>query len=233
MYNGENILAIIPARGGSKGIPHKNIVEICGQPLIAYSINEAKKSSYIDKLIISTEDEEIAKIGEKFGAEVPFMRPQALAQDSTPGIDPILHAMDWFRQRGIVYNYVMCLQCTSPLRTVNQIDEAIKQLIDQGADSIVSVCESKVSPFWMKRINEGVLADFLTNAPFYARRQEAPTVYQLNGALYLAREEILRTNKNWYTKQTLPYIMDEISSLDIDSQTDLQFFEFLEGRKRK
>lgn len=232
MYNGKKILAIIPARGGSKGIPHKNIKEVNGRPLIAYSIGEAKKSRYIDRLIISTENKQIAEVGKKFGADVPFMRPAALAQDSTPGIEPILHALDWFTQRKERYDYVMCLQCTSPLRTQEHIDQAIEGLIDRNKDSIVSVCESKVLPFWMKKISGGLLKDFLDSVPFYARRQDAPAVYQLNGAIYMARSEVLEARKNWYTENTLPYIMDEESSMDIDTPMDLKFLEFLLREKK-
>ncbi|MFT8872857.1 MAG: acylneuraminate cytidylyltransferase family protein [Sporolactobacillus sp.] len=231
MYNNRSILAIIPARGGSRGIPHKNIVDICGLPLIAYSINEAKKSKYIDTLVVSTEDDEIAHIAEQFGAEVPFKRPAALAKDETPGMDPILHAIKWFKEKNIIYNDIMCLQCTTPLRTAKQIDEAIEKHINTNADALVSVCESKISPYWMKKIENGNLVDFVADSPFYARRQETPVIYQLNGAIYLAKAITLLKNKTWYTPRTLAYVMDEQSSLDIDSSLDLKFFEYLEREK--
>lgn len=227
MINDKKILAIIPARGGSKGIPHKNIKDLNGKPLIAYSIEEAIKSRYIDKLIVSTEDEEIAAISKKIGVEVPFLRPKELSEDNTPGIDPILHAVKWLQDKGYNFDYVMCLQCTSPFRKHSQIDKAIEMLIEKDADSIVSVCESEITPYWMKKIENGKLKDFLNQDIFYARRQDAPKVYRLNGAIYLAKTQILLDVKNWYTKNTLPYVMDKMSSVDIDNILDFKFAEFL------
>ncbi|MBA5851073.1 acylneuraminate cytidylyltransferase family protein [Clostridium sp. cel8] len=227
VINNKKVLAIIPARGGSKGIPRKNIKNINGRPLISYSIEEARKSKYIDKLIVSTEDSEIAKISKKFGAEIPFLRPKELSKDTTPGIEPILHAVSWFKNKGITFDYVMCLQCTSPFRKYSQIDKAIEVLIEKNGDSIVSVCESEITPYWMKKIEYGKLKDFLDSNIFYTRRQDAPKVYRLNGAIYMAKIDVLVKYKNWYTENTLPYVMDEISSIDIDNMLDFKFVEFL------
>jgi len=223
----KRILAIIPARGGSKGIPRKNLKELNGKPLIAYTIEEAVNSKYISKLIVSTEDKEIAEISEQFGAEVPFLRPMELAVDETSGIEPILHAVKWFYDKGCTFDYIICIQCTSPFRKAEQIDEAIKKMVSGGADSIVSVCESEVNPYWMKVVEDGRIEDFLSNVPFYARRQDTPEIYRLNGAIYIAKTEVLLEYKNWYTKNTLAYIMDRKSSLDIDDITDFKFAEFL------
>lgn len=231
MINGKKILAVIPARGGSKGIPGKNIKNLNDKPLIAYTIEEGKKSSCIDKLIVSTEDEEIADISRKFGAEVPFLRPAELSKDNTPGIDPILHAVNWFKDKDCNFDYIMCLQCTSPFRKYFQIDEAVEMLIEQDADSIVSVCESETTPYWMKKIEDGKLKDFLDGNIFYTRRQDTPKVYRLNGAIYLAKTKILMDIKNWYTENTLPYIMDEMSSIDIDNIMDFKFADLLMREK--
>lgn len=227
MINNKKILAIIPARGGSKGVPHKNIREINGRPLISYTIKEAINSKYIDKLIVSTEDKNIAEISRKYGAEVPFLRPRELALDETPGIDPILHAVKCLKDKGCNFDYVMCLQCTSPFRKYYQIDESIKSLYDEDADSIVSVCESEITPYWMKKIKAGKLKNFMDESIFYARRQDIPKTYRLNGAIYLAKTGILLDIKNWYTENTLPYIMDNTSSIDIDNMLDFKFAEFL------
>jgi CMP-N,N'-diacetyllegionaminic acid synthase len=227
LIENKKILAIIPARGGSKGIPRKNIKELNGKALIAYSIEAAKKSKFIDRLIVTTEDEEIAKVSKSFGAEVPFLRPVDLAQDDTPGIKPILHAVNWFNKEGSDFNYIMCLQCTSPFRKTEQIDEAIEKLASEGADSIVSVCESEVSPHWMKKIENGKMRDFLSDMPFYSRRQDIPKVYRLNGAIYLAKTELLFKLNNWYTDDTIPYVMDRITSVDIDDIFDFKFAELL------
>ncbi|WPC41043.1 acylneuraminate cytidylyltransferase family protein [Clostridium sp. JS66] len=227
MINNKKVLAIIPARGSSKGIPRKNVKNISSKPLIAYTIEETFKSKYIDKVIVSTEDAEIASISKTYGAEIPFLRPKDLALDTTPGIDPIIHAVNWFQEKGEIFNLVMCIQCTSPLRKFWQVDEAIEKLIRKNGDSIVSVCESEVSPYWMKKIENGIMKDFLDNVPFYARRQDIPQVYRLNGAIYIAKTEVLLKNKNWYTENTLPYVMDKKSSIDIDDMIDFKFVEFL------
>jgi N-acylneuraminate cytidylyltransferase/CMP-N,N'-diacetyllegionaminic acid synthase len=227
LIENKKILAIIPARGGSKGIPHKNLKELNGKPLIAYSIEEAKESKYIDKLIVSTEDEEIARVSKNYGAEVPFLRPIELATDDTPGIMPIFHALNWFDEKGVSFDYIMCLQCTSPFRRANHIDEAIEKLFTEDADSIVSVCESEISPYWMKKIENGKMRDFLSDMPFYSRRQDIPNVFRLNGAIYLAKAEILLKLNSWYSDNTMPYIMDRLTSIDIDDIFDFKFAELL------
>ena len=225
------MLAIIPARGGSKGIPRKNIKSLNGKPLLYYTIEEALKSRYIDKVIVSTEDKEIADLSRAYGNDIPLMRPKELAMDSTPGIGPILYSVKWHQDQGDNYDYIICLQCTSPFRQAHQIDEAIEKLINEDADSIVSVCESEVSPFWMKTIEKGFMKDFLKGSPFYARRQDTPVIYRLNGAIYIAKTEILVKNKNWYTDKTLAYVMDRKSAIDIDDLTDFKFAEFLMKEK--
>lgn len=228
MIGNKFVVAIIPARGGSKGIPRKNIKNLNGKPLIAYTIDEALKSKYIDRVIVSTEDLEIAEISKSFGAEVPFLRPKELAQDDTPGIEPIIHSINYLvNNENYNFDYVMCLQCTSPLRNSKQIDEAIDEIYKKDADSAVSVCESEVNPYWMKVIQDGKMLDFLNDNKFYARRQDLPIVYRLNGAIYLAKIEIILNKKSWYTNNTVPIIMDKISSIDIDDEIDFKFVEFL------
>lgn len=228
-----DVIAIIPARGGSKGIPRKNIKNINGKPLISYTIAETKKSKYIKRIIVSTEDKEIAEISKKHDAEVPFIRPKELAEDSTPGIDPIIHCINWLKSNEKnVPKYICLLQCTSPFRNAKQIDEAFEKLISEDADSIVSVCESEITPYWMKKIENGRIKDFLEDVTFYARRQDTPKVYRLNGAIYIAKTEALLKNKNWYTENTLAYIMDRKSSIDIDDMIDFKFAEFLMKEKK-
>jgi CMP-N,N'-diacetyllegionaminic acid synthase len=223
-----SVLTIIPARGGSKGIPRKNIKVINGEPLIAYTIKEAKKSKYISRIIVSTEDEEIAQISKKYGGEVPFLRPMELAEDNTPGIDPVIHCIEWLRNNEeYVPDYICLLQCTSPFRTSMQIDEAIEKIINLKGDSLVSICESEVSPYWMKKVENGKMKDFLEEVPAFARRQDVPMVYRLNGAIYISKTEPLLKNRGWYTENTLPFIMDKISSVDIDDMMDFRFSEFL------
>ncbi|MBW4827971.1 MAG: acylneuraminate cytidylyltransferase family protein [Clostridiaceae bacterium] len=228
MIDNKKVLAIIPARGGSKGIPRKNIADFCGKPLISWSIEEALKSKYIDRLIVSTEDEEIKEVSRKYGAEIPFLRPVELSQDDTPGIEPILHCINWLKSKEeSEYDYICVLQCTSPFRKSQHIDEALEILIGNKGDSIVSVAESEVSPYWMKKIRNGKLVDFIKDIPMYNRRQDLPEVYKINGALYIIKTSILLKNKNWYNDNTFPYIMNRLDSIDIDEPIDFKIAEIL------
>lgn len=228
MINGKTVLAIIPARGGSKGVPRKNIKDLCGKPLIAWTIDEAIKSKYIDRLVVSTEDEEIANISRKYGAEVPFLRPIELAQDDTPGVEVLLYCINWLKYNENYYpDYVCTLQCTSPFRNSNHIDEALEKLIEEKADSIIGVCQSEISPYWMKNIENGKLIDFIKDSHKYSRRQDLPIVYRLNGALYIGKTDVLLKNRNWYTDNTLPYVMSQEDSIDIDTVLDFKLAEVI------
>lgn len=232
MINNQKVLAIIPARGGSKGVLRKNTRNFCGKPLIAWTIEEALKCKYIDRLIVSTEDLEIATVAKEFGAEVPFLRPEQLAQDATPGIGPILHALDCLsKQENFNPDLTCTLQCTSPFRKTYHIDEALERIVAGGHDSIIGVCESEVNPYWMKRIENGRIKDFITTKINYTRRQDLPKVYRLNGAIYIARTAVLLKKGNWYTNNTVPYVMDKASSIDIDDLQDFKIAEFLMKEK--
>jgi len=234
MIDGKSVLAIIPARGGSKGVPRKNIKDLCGKPLIVWTIEQALKSKYIDRLIVSTEDKEIAEISRKHGAEVPFLRPIELAQDDTPGIEPLLHCINWLKNNENYYpDYVCTLQCTSPFRKSIHIDEALEKLIREKADSIIGVCESEISPYWMKNIENGRLVDFVNGSHKYTRRQDLPIVYRLNGAIYIGKTDILVNNRSWYTDNTLPYIMSQEDSIDIDTMMDFKLAEIIMKEKLK
>lgn len=228
MIKDKKILVIIPARGGSKGIPHKNIKELNGKPLIAYTIQCAIESKYIDRVIVSTEDINISNVAENFGADVPFLRPEVLAEDDTPSIDVILHCINTLEANNEYYDYICLLQCTSPFRTVDNIDEAIYKLIEKNGSSLVSVCESEVNPYWMKKINDEKLIDFIKEIDA-SRRQDLPKIYRLNGAIYISKVNELKQLKSWYGKNTIPYIMNRKSSIDIDEPIDFKFAEFLMG----
>jgi len=184
VINGKSVLAIIPARGGSKGVPRKNIRLLAGKPLIAWTIGEAKKSKYIDRLILSSEDEEIIQVAREWGCEAPFVRPKELAQDDTPGIEPVLHAIDILNDK---YDYVVLLQATSPLRTANDIDGCIETCTFSNKQPCVSVTEVSEHPYWMYTINSSNHLDqFVKQRNEIYRRQELPKVYILNGAVYVA-----------------------------------------------
>lgn len=222
MIDGKRVLAIIPARGGSKGVPRKNIREVAGKPLIAWTIEEAKKSKYIDRLILSSEDAEIIRVGQSWGCEAPFVRPEALAQDDTPGIDPVLHAMELLPE----YDLVVLLQTTSPLRSVADIDGCIALCITKNAPASVSVTEAEQSPYWMFRVNgDGRMQPLIEGGPAYARRQDLPVAYVLNGAIYVAQRNWLAEHKTFVTQETLGYVMPQDRSLDIDTELDLEILK--------
>ena len=199
----QTFLAIIPARGGSKGVPRKNIKELAGKPLIAWTIEEAKKSKYIDRLILSSEDDEIIEVAKKYGCEVPFKRPLELAQDDTPGIGPVLHAIEQCPG----YDYVVLLQPTSPLRTVGDIDGCIEKLLENNADFCVSVTEPDKSPYWMYTEENDKLVPLLSQEKLVPRRQDLPKVYALNGAVYVGKSGSFVENKGFINSETLGFLV--------------------------
>ena len=225
MINNRSILAVIPARGGSKGLPHKNIRNICGKPLIGWSIEAAQESAYIDRLIVSSEDHTILAAAKTYRCEVPFSRPQSLAKDDTPSIDVILHAIDNIEE---VYDYVVMLQPTSPMRTVKDIDGCIEFTTTRQAVSCVSVTPTRKSPYWMFKLdNRHRLRPVLKSPVLASRRQELPITYVLNGAIYIAETKWLQKTKAFITDQTIGYQMEYEHSIDVDSEMDLLWCEFL------
>lgn len=224
MINGKSVLAIIPARGGAKGLPGKNILEVGGKPLIAWTIEEAKRSKYIDRLILSSEDKEIIKVAKAWNCEVPFARPLKLAQDNTPGIEPVLHAIQAMHEK---YDYVVLLQPTSPLRKAEDIDGCIELCIKEDAPACVSVTEPEISPYWMYALNKkGRIKPLIeTDAPA-TRRQDLPKVYALNGAVYVAKTVWIKRKKTYITSDTIVYFMPRERSLDVDTELDMKLLKF-------
>jgi CMP-N-acetylneuraminic acid synthetase len=220
------IIAIIPARGGSKGIPKKNIKQLAGKPLIAYSIEAALKSKYIDRVIVSTEDEEIAEISKKYGAEV-VDRPKELAKDETPTIDVIFHFLEILKMKNYNPDIVVLLQPTSPLRSAEDIDNAIKLFLDSDCESIVSVCEVEHPPYWSFKIEGGYLKSLFGDEYLRRRRQDLEKVYMPNGAIYISTPENLRIYKSFYCPRTIPYIMPVERSVDIDNEIDFMIAELV------
>jgi CMP-N,N'-diacetyllegionaminic acid synthase len=218
MINGKRIMAIIPARGGSKGVPRKNVRVVGGKPLIAWTIEEAKKSKYIDRLILSSDDSEIIRITQSWGCEVPFVRPAELSQDETPGIAPVLHALEAVNG----YDYVVLLQPTSPLRSVIDIDSCIETMVQKNAKSCVSVTETDKSPYWMYTIGDNQVMDpVMKQTKVPGRRQDIEKTYYLNGAIYVADCEWLKTNESFISNETIAFIMPKERSWDIDTERDL------------
>ena len=226
MIEGKTILAIIPARGGSKGVPRKNIKDAAGKPLIAWTIKEAKKSKFIDRLVVSTEDDEIVAVAKSWGCEVPFVRPPELAQDDTPGVEPVLHAIKMLPG----YDYVVLLQPTSPLRNTEDIDGCIEECVEHGANSCVSVAEVEQSPYWMYTLDvNSRLCSLINTDQIFTRRQDLPKVFTLNGAVYVAKCDWLRKNRTFLTAETAVYLMPRERSLDIDSELDFVLLAALRG----
>ncbi|MDC1309951.1 acylneuraminate cytidylyltransferase family protein [Opitutales bacterium] len=216
------VLGLIPARGGSKGIFRKNIKNLCGKPLIAWTIEAALKSSKIDRLVVTTEDNEIAEIAKSYGADVPFMRPTELAEDSTPGISPVLHAIEQLPN----FDSVLLLQPTSPLRTSTDIDGILNFGIQEDAESVVSVCESPVHPYWIYKSKNKILKPFFDHK-FVACRQDLPDAFSLNGAMYFGRTSWLLDQKAFVSPYTYGYLMPKSRSYDIDDEDDWLVVETL------
>jgi len=215
------VLALIPARGGSKGLPGKNILPVEGRPLIAWTIDAALASEYVDRVVLSSDSEAIMAAALALGCEVPFRRPAELATDNALSIDVVLHAMDQLPH----HDLVVLLQPTSPMRSSRDIDESIRRCVDADAPSCVSVAAVQQSPYWMYRLTDDGRLEALLEAPASAtRRQDLPPVYALNGAVYVARCEWLRQTRSFAGPSTVGYVMPAERSLDIDTAEDLEAF---------
>ncbi len=223
------VVGLITARGGSKGVPRKNLKLLAGKPLIAWTIESARQSRRLDRVIVSTEDEEIADISRRWGAEVPFMRPVELAQDDSPHILVVEHAIRWLQEHDEgSLSRLLLLQPTSPLRTAEDIDAAIELAESRDAEAVVSVCQTEHHPYLVKRIlPDGTLDDFMKPDLAYPRRQDLPPAYALNGAIYLSRIESLLSSRTFLPKGIFPYIMPPERSLDINSAWDFYVAELV------
>lgn len=225
MYQNKRILAVIPARGGSKGIPKKNITMLDGLPLIVYTLKSAQHSKYLDRIIVSTEDFEIKKVAEQYGVEVPFLRPVELAQDDSKTIDCILHTIDTLKNIRETYDYVVILQCTSPLRKFWHIDEAISKIISENGTSLVSVSEVEEHPILMRTLNiDGTLQNLL-NVNSTIRRQDFPSFYKVDGAIYIQKIDENLNKDTSLNDGKLAYIMDRKYTVDIDEYLDIRKVE--------
>jgi CMP-N,N'-diacetyllegionaminic acid synthase len=224
------IIGLITARGGSKGIPHKNILNLAGKPLIAWTINAALESNQLSRLIISTDDNEIKKIAEQYGAEVPFIRPDYLAGDSASSLSVVNHAIQFLLDEGFQKSdYILLLQPTSPLRSANDIKNAINLMQRKDAMAVVSVSESSDHPYLTRKISpEGILENFMEIIPDNLRRQDLPPAYVINGAIYLNRISSLLDDKTLLPeKKTFAYIMPREHSIDIDTPGDFHLAELI------
>lgn len=234
------ILGLITARGGSKGIPGKNIKELAGKPLIAYTIEAAHASGIFDRLMISTDDEKIAAIAKQYDCEVPFMRPAELAQDKTPHLEVVLHAVTWLKEHEhYIPDAVMILQPTAPFRTATHIREAAVLFETSGADSVVSVSEvpSHHHPQWQFTVDDNKKIAIFTGEPFsriIRRRQDLSKTYTRNGAVYLFKTKLLSDpiEPNFYGDHVAAYVMSLEDSINIDTMDDWNEAEKVIAKKK-
>lgn len=221
MIGNKAVLGVIPARGGSRRVPRKNLRSVGGRPLIAWTIEEAKKSRHIDRLILSSEDDEIIAVAKEWGCEVPFKRPAELATDEAEGMGPVLHAVNALPG----FDIIVILQPTSPLRTAEDIDTCIEQCVRTDVPCVVSVTQIDKSPLWMYTL-EGAnrLRPLLQNEDSAKRCANYP-VYILNGAVYVAHIDWLEKSRSFLTEETVGIIMPKSRSLDIDTESDFRILD--------
>ena len=225
-----NTLGVIPARGGSKSVPRKNIALIHGKPLIAYTIEAAQRSRLLTHFLVSSDDPEIIAVARQYGARVPFIRPAELATDTAPSLPVVQHAVgEMERMHGITYDYIVLLQPTTPLRLPEDIDAALEKLVATGADSVISVCDvGAYHPARMRQIVDDRLVELPIREPKeMARRQDLPPVYIRNGAIYAVKRDVVMLQNTMSGVVCRPYIMPEERSVNVDSMLDLLLAEIL------
>ena len=221
MNNEKTILAIIPARGGSKRLPGKNILPLAGKPMINWSIEAAKNVPSIARVMVSTDCETIANTAKAAGGEVPFLRPASLSSDTSSSVDVVRHTLEYFEGIGECFDYVLLLQPTSPLRSAADIQGALDLLNVKGADSVISVCECEHSPLWSNTLDDSLsLENFIPKNVKNMRSQDLPQYYRLNGAIYLTKVEQFLQEGVLMSGNSVAYKMDSHSSVDIDTKLD-------------
>lgn len=224
------MISIIPARGGSKGLPGKNILPLCGKPMIAYTIEAAKQSKYIDRVIVSTDDQKIAEIALQYGAEVPFLRPDFLASDTAQAVDNYIYTIERLsKEWNTPIEEFVVLQPTSPLRIAEDIDGAIEMFMEKQADSVISYTPEAHPIRWHKYLDENnAFVDIFDTT--IANRQDLKTSYYPNGAVYVFRFSMIKERK-YYTDKSYGFIMPRVRSVDIDYKEDFDYVEFLMSRR--
>lgn len=228
-----DVLAVIAARGGSKRVPRKNIRELHGKPLLAFAIEDAKAADTIDRVIVSTEDSEIKSVANEWGGDTPFTRPEELASDDATTDDVVLHALDWFEERGTTFSDVCSIPVTTPFREPADIDETISLLRDTGAKSAMSIAGYDSPPFSAVGFDEEdhSISPYFEESNLWieTQAQKVPTLYHPNGAVFAATVSGFREHESFYTDETVGYRMPPERSLDIDVPADLETARALQG----
>lgn len=234
MYKGKKIIGIIPARGGSKGIPKKNIKNIHGKPLIAWTIEVARESKYLDEVIVSTDSSEIKEVAQRLGARVPFLRPDGLAKDTSTSMDVLFHALEYMKdEESKIFDIIIMLEPTSPLREVDDIDDCLESLINhESARSIAGVSYVEgANPDFVVTLEEGLMrstSDFVVK-----RRQDIDDYYFYEGTIYASYVSDLHEYKNFYHEHALGYIVPKWKSFEIDDMVDFSIIEHLLIQREK
>ncbi len=233
MFKDKKIIAIIPARSGSKGLKDKNIKEINSKPLICYTVDSAIKSNVFDYIIVSTDSEKYAQIAKKSGASVPFLRSEKNSSDSSGSWDAVREVIDKLKkEQNLEFDIVVLLQPTSPLRNETHIKEALELFFKKQADTLFSVCETPHPMFWCNTLDETLSAKDFVKKEYQKQRQQLPKSYTLNGAIYILKTENLK-NLDFYTDKGFAYIMDKASSIDIDTEIDFELVKIYMNSKQK
>lgn len=220
VIDGKSFLAVIPARGGSKRLPRKNLLDLSGKPLIAWTIEAAKNSKYLDDIVVTTDDQDISEVSQRLGVNV-LLRPDELATDAASSVDVVIHAVI---AQEVHYDFIILLQPTSPLRNADHIDDAIELLQQKSANAVISVCESEHSPLWANSLpSDGCMNNFIREEMKNKRSQELPIYYRLNGAIYIVNASLLQSERTFFLKEKcFAYQMDKSVSQDIDDYYDFQ-----------
>ncbi len=227
MYSNKRILAIIPARSGSKGLRHKNIKLLNDKPLIAYTIEAAIESDIFTDIVVSTDSEKYASISKRYGASIPFLRPDELASDIASSADMIVYTIQRLKELGKVYDYFMLLQPTSPLRKASDIKNAVDLLIENKLDSVVSVCEAEHSLSIYNTLGDTLSLEGFINKNSATRRQDDKKYYRINGSIYISNVEKYLSERDFFGKNSKAYIMSRESSIDIDTELDFKIAEYI------
>ncbi len=230
-----DVIAIIPARGGSKGLPQKNVLNLNGKPLIAYTIEAALRAEQIERVIVTTDDMNIAKIAKEYGAEVPFIRPEYLASDMASAVDVYIHAVEFLMQEGIEIEKFMVLLPTAPLRTERHINSAMELFEKEKAETLISMKEAETPVTWYYKMDATKRVE---NAGYgegdaIANRQMNKTLYVPNGAIYILDYHLLKEKRTYYSMNTVAYIMSAKDSIDIDTKLDFEFAEYIMSKKER